>query len=143
MNYILVAAIAFVTLSTSFRVEARECSREEAIAAETVTDYLDSWANVSLFHRQFQHCYDGSVAEAAQDKIQLLWAERWNELPKMVVLTRHNPLFKAFLWRTLESEAFPQDRFSRVLYNASRRCPPKAKEFCRAVKNAASLHRDA
>ena len=99
--------------------------------------------NVSLFYKQFQHCYEGSIAEGAQDKIQLLWVERWNELPQMAALTSRNPGFKAFVWRILESESFPKDTFSKVLRNASRRCPPEGKEFCRAVKKAASLHRDA
>jgi hypothetical protein len=112
----------------------------DAHAADMVTDYLTSWENVALFFKEFQHCYDGGVAASAQDKIHLLWAERWRELPKMIALTRSDPEFKAFLLRVLASEAFSQDTFAKVVRNASRQCPRTAKEFCQAVKKAAAVN---
>ncbi len=111
----------------------KKCSQLEAYAAETVTDYLDSWANVYAFFKQFRHCYDGAIAEGAEERIQTLWSTQWRQLPKMVSLVKTDPEFKAFLWRVLASEAFPQDEFSIVVQNARRQCPSEAKEFCRAV----------
>lgn len=111
----------------------KECTQLEAYAAETVTDYLDSWQNVHAFFKQFRHCYDGAIAEGAEDKIQLLWSKQWEKLPTMITLTRNDAEFKSFLWQVLESEAFPQDEFSVVVRNARQHCPSGAAEFCRAV----------
>jgi hypothetical protein len=136
----IVAAIASsFALALPCQAVARDCTREEAFAAQTITDYLDSWDNVLLFFKQFHHCYDGAIAGGAQDKIQLLWATRWNELPRMIALTDRDPGFKDFLWVVLRSEAFPQDTFAQVVNNARRSCPPGAREFCAAVKKAAAV----
>ena len=115
------------------------CTRDEGLAAEVVTDYLSTWENVYRFYKQFGHCYDGAIAEGAQDKIQLLWAHRWSELPKMLAFTRTDPGFKKFVWVIIDSEAFPQNTFNTVLANATKRCPSGAKEFCQAVESAAKV----
>ena len=74
-----------VVLALPLRVVAadKDCTQLEAYAAESVTDYLDSWGNVYVFFKQFRHCYDGAVAEGAQDRIQLLWSRQWRQLPKI------------------------------------------------------------
>ena len=113
------------------------CTREEAYAAEVVTDYLTTWDDVYRFHKQFKHCYDGAIAEGAEDKVQLLWANRWSDIPKMLALTTKDRDFKKFIWIIIDSDAFPRDTFNTVLANATRHCPRGAEEFCQAVKSAA------
>lgn len=117
---------------------ATECTESDAYAAEVVTDYLDSWANVYQFFKQFQPCYDASIAEGAEDKIQQLWANQWSTVAQMVVLTNKDREFKSFIWQRITDEAFPKDRFAVVVRNASDRCPAGATEFCSAVINAAA-----
>lgn len=132
--------VAFVlVLGAMSGVEAAECTRDEAYAGEVVVDYLNSWENVHLFYGQFLHCYDGGIAEGAQDRIQLLWADRWGDLPKMLALTKKEPGFNAFVMRSLFSEAFPQDTFAKVLRNAKTKCPTGGRAFCREVKKAAKV----
>lgn len=129
--------LAPLTMSAIANAGEKECSREEAYAAEAVTDYLDSWENMYIFFKQFRHCYDGSIAEGAEDKIQVLWTTRWRDLPRMIALTNKDPEFRKFIWSVVHSEAFPQDAFDKVLHAARNLCPPGAAEFCREV-NAAS-----
>jgi hypothetical protein len=118
---------------------ARECTRDEAYAAESVVDYLTSWENVHLFYQQFRHCYDGGIAEGVQDRVQLLWSDRWSDLPKMLSLTKKEPKFNAFVMRSLFTEAFPQETFDKVLRNATTRCPAIGRAFCAEVKKAAKV----
>lgn len=108
----------------------KECSRFEAFAAESVTDYLDSWSNVYLFYKQYNHCNDGSISEGASDKIELLWFEHWDLLPEMQKIASSDPEFKEFLLKEVNSELFPKERFDAVQKNARSNCPPSVKEFC-------------
>jgi hypothetical protein len=137
MKLIIPTIVVVLALLGATQATGRECTREEGYAAETVTGHLNSWDNVYMFFKEFGHCYDGAIAEGAQDKVQMLWADHWNDLPKMIALAKEDPAFKAFLWSIIESEAFPQTTFATVLQNATRRCPKVAAEFCGAVKNAA------
>jgi hypothetical protein len=132
--------VAFVlVLGAMLGAKAAECTRDEAYAAETVVDYLNSWENVRLFYEQFRHCYDGGIAEGVEDRMQLLWADRWGDLPKMLALTKEDPGFNAFVMRSLFSEAFPQDTFAKVLRNAKTKCPAEGRIFCSEVKKAAKV----
>jgi len=137
MNKLLVAILVGLTPLVGLT---RECTRDEAYAAETVVDYLNSWENVHLFYQQFRHCYDAAIAEGVQDRVQVLWADRWSELPKMVLLTQKDPQFKEFVLRSLFTEAFPKDRFDKILLNASQKCPAAGLSFCAEVKRAAKIN---
>jgi hypothetical protein len=135
-NTILVAALfAFSASQTS---SAAQCTQIEAYAAEVVTDYLDSWENVYQFFKQFQHCYEASIAEGAEDKIQLLWATKWPSVAQMIELTNNDPEFKTFIWQRITDETFPQDRFATVVRNAKEKCPLGASNFCSAIISAAA-----
>jgi hypothetical protein len=134
-------AVTVVSLAMSSSVFAQDqaspCTRDEAMTADAITDYLTTWDNVYRFYKQFGHCYDGGIAEGTQDKVQLLWANSWSTLPQMLRITTKDPKFKRFLWTIIESEAFPQGTFRKVVANATDRCPEVGAEFCLAVKAAA------
>jgi hypothetical protein len=129
--------IAVALLTASAPALAKECTREEAYAAESVTDYLESWRNVHLFYQQFGHCFDGVVAEGLEDKVRILWADHWSTLPEMIELTDKDKGFKQFLWQRISDETFPQDAFARLVQHAKSECPAVATEFCRAVLTTA------
>lgn len=127
------AVLVVLVCSLSAPANAAECNSSEAYAAESVTDYLDSWQNVYLFFKQFRHCYDGGIAEGAQDKIQQLLADQWPTLPTMIALASEDAEFKAFIWKRISDETFPQESFARFVHHANAECPQIAEEFCRAV----------
>src|SRR6266516_4019297 len=112
--------------------KAANCEKREAFAAETVTDYLDSWRNVYLFFKQFRHCYDAAIAEGAENKIHKLWVEHWAALPEMITLTSKDPEFKAFIWKRIGDETMSQEDSSRLMSLAEKECPSVAGEFCQA-----------
>ena len=137
MKLRLAILVALLCLGASHAAAAKTCTQMEAYAAEVTTDYLDSWAKVYLFFKQFRHCYDASIAEGAADKIELLWSSRWSTLPQMIALTDKDADFKTFIWQRIDEEIFPLDRFAVVVRNARTKCPRVAVEFCRAVIRAA------
>ena len=115
---------------------AKECTRMEAYAAETVTDYLDSWKNVSRAFRAFGHCDDGGIAEGFDEAISVLWVNHWQKLPDMLKYTKENNDFKTFIYKRIWSETVPAERWQRILKKAEKECPKSAKEFCAEVIRA-------
>lgn len=105
----------------------------DAKAAEEATDHLHSWNNVYRFFKIYGNCFDASVAEGAEDKIQLLWADRWSALPEMIGLTNKDRRFKKFIWLRIGDATFPRDEFDRVVQHARSECPPGAIDFCHEV----------
>ena len=133
-------AFVIFCLCLSGYAHGAECTKDEAFAAETVTDYLDSWENVFRFFKAFGHCYDGGIAEGAGYRIQKLWTSHWSQLPTMIALTKRDPEFKAFIWDRIGDETFSQDDFSSLLHKAKSGCPKVAQEFCQAVIQEAERH---
>jgi hypothetical protein len=136
-----ITCILIILGSSCQSANAAECSEKEAYAAEIVTDYLDSWQNVYSFFEQFRHCYDASIAEGAEYKIQQLWAEHWHDLPEMIALIKKDPKFKAFIWERISDETFSQEAFGRFVQHAAKECPVGAEEYCQAVIAKSAKHR--
>jgi hypothetical protein len=120
---------------------AAKCTQTEAITAESVVGYIDSWDNVYLFFKQFGHCYDASIAEGLNDKIQLLWANHWQDLPRMLQLTAQNHNFKTFMWQRIHDEDYPANEFAKTFNYAKTACPHGGASFCRAFIRAAAEFR--
>ena len=120
----------FLALLSGYQIaQAHDCP--DAQTAEGATDHLHSWSEVYRFFKIYRSCYDGSVAEGAEDKIQLLWADHWSTLPEMIALTNKDREFKKFIWQRISDEAFPRDEFERVVQHARSECPRVATEFGR------------
>jgi hypothetical protein len=115
---------------------AKECTQMEAYAAETVTDYLDSWKNVSRAFRDFGHCDDGGIAEGFDEAISVLWANHWQKLPEMLKYTKENKEFRNFIYKRIWSETVPADRWQKILKKAQKECPKGGKEFCAEIIRA-------
>ncbi len=115
---------------------ARKCTSPEAVSAATASDHLANWTEVHRFYQQFGHCFDGAVAGNASDKIQVMLAERWSELPQLLKYTSEDSQFKQFILNVVASESFPKRTFATVLSNAEKQCPKNATEFCKSIKSA-------
>jgi hypothetical protein len=130
--------LSFATTHSSEGAEpARDCSPDEAIRAEEATDHLNAWHDVYSFYKQYRQCNDGAIAEGVHDKVQLLWANHWDQVPLMLALVKRDAGFKRFIWPIIMAEDFPMDEFQQVLANAKNKCPRGAAEFCAAIKSAA------
>jgi len=127
-------ALAFAVFAQV--ANAKECTQMEAYAAETVTDYLDSWKNVSRAFRDFGHCDDGGIAEGFDEAISVLWANEWQKLPEMLKYTKENKDFRNFTYKRIWSETIPAERWQKILKKAQNECPKGGKEFCAEIIRA-------
>ena len=126
----------FLALLFGYQVtQAHDCPNAQM--AEEATDQLHSWRHVYQFFKKYRKCYDGSVAEGAEDKIQLLWADHWSTLPEMIAFTKKDREFKQFIWKRISDEDFPRDEFERVVRHARTECPQVATNFCQAILSEA------
>ena len=114
----------------------KECSKEDAIAAESVPYYIESWHKMREAFDFFAHCDDGSIAEAFSDSIVRLLASHWERLPELARETRESPSFKTFVLRHIDATAATED-LNRVEFLASRKCPKGNSELCRQIERAA------
>ena len=130
---ILTASVLAVLVQVS---SAKECTKMEAYAAESVTDYLDSWKSVQRAFRDFGHCDDGAIAEGFDEAISLLWANKWRNLPEMLKYTKENKEFKAFIYKRIWSESVPLERWKKIVKKARKDCPSGGREFCAEVIRA-------
>lgn len=130
---ILITLLALALVQVA---NAKECTQMEAYAAESVTDYLDSWKNVNRAFRDFGHCDDGGIAEGFDEAISLLWANQWQKLPEMLKYTKENKDFKKFIYKRIWSETIPAVRWQKILNKAKIKCPSDGNEFCAEIVRA-------
>lgn len=131
-------ALMMAALLMSEPASARECSRMEAYAAETVTGYLSSWREIHSAFKQFGHCDDGGIAEGFDEAITVLWEREWVRVPEMLHEFAGDPAFKAFIYRRIGTETVPADRWQSIIAQAKAKCPEGAEEFCGKVIASAS-----
>jgi hypothetical protein len=132
------AASLVLFLSSANNVAAQEkvCTLTEAMAAENVSARLKSWTDVYNSFKRFGHCDDGAIAEGYSDSIIRLLVSRWNLLGRLQQLASLDNSFHAFVLRHIDATADELD-IKRLIGNATKRCPAKAKTLCAEVEQAA------
>ncbi len=65
---IMLSSIFLLLSIFSANADEEKCSMRDSYAAETVTDYMDSWKNMHLAYKQFKQCSEsGGPAEGFSD----------------------------------------------------------------------------
>lgn len=125
--------LAVYLSASASNARASRCDERQAYAAETVTDYLDSWQNVTYFYKEFRRCDDGGVAEGVSDAVAKLLAQQWQLLPELLKDLDTNPGLNGFVLRHLDEtdDSNDLDRIDRL---AETRCPASASEFCKKIR---------
>ena len=68
--------LLLIFLAVSPPVAARDCARDEEIAAEEIAARLTRWTDIHSAYLRFQHCDDGAIAEGFTDSVVRLLASR-------------------------------------------------------------------
>ena len=131
---LLLLAASFVTPCVAL---AKECTREEAMAAEDIAARLTNWKQIFGAFEHYSHCDDGAIAEGFTDSVVRLLASHWQTLPQVSALERKNPSFRAFVLRHINASADNAD-LNRVATLARTQCPKGYSSFCSAIAKAAS-----
>lgn len=130
--HVLWLTVAFVSSAT-----AAECSRDDAIDAETTASTLSTWNQVYSAFRRFQQCDDGAIGEGFSESVSRLLAERWEAMSELSKLTSEDNAFRRFLLHHLD-ETVPAPRWGIIVGHARHDCPADALSLCKDI-----LSRDA
>ena len=127
-------AFVCVALLVGGPLNAKECTRLDAAAAEAVLDYLDSWHNVHLAYTQYVHCEGNiGVSEGLSNAIAELLEDHWARLKDLVRLVHSDPGFEAFVLRHVD-ETIEDDSRRSIDTSARDRCPRDAVDLCAKLR---------
>ena len=116
---------------------AKQCSEEEAKAADGATDALKTWPEFYTMFLRYGHCDDGAPGEGFLDSVVHLLAAKWNSLPQAAAIAQKDPAFRAFMLRHID-ETTDADELRKVKRNANAHCPKGLGTLCKDIHKAAS-----
>lgn len=114
-----------------------ECTKEEAIQAESESSRLTTWKDVYQSFQRFSHCDDGAIAEGYNHSIAKILGSKSPKIEELHTFTRVNVEFENFIIRHV-SGAVPTDDLEKIKFNLSQNCPPKSRMLCDKLMIAAS-----
>jgi hypothetical protein len=126
-----------VCLTTPLATFAKECTREEAMAAEDIAPRLPGWKQIYGAFERFSHCDDGAIAEGFTESVVRLLATHWETLPQVASLESKNPAFRTFVLRHINDTADTSD-LKRIADLARTQCPKGHSVLCSAISQAAT-----
>lgn len=124
-------------LATPLASFAKECTREEAMAAEDIAARLPDWKQIYGAFERFAHCDDGAIAEGFTESIVHLLATHWETLPQVASFESKNAAFRNFVLRHIDDTADTEE-LKRVAYLARTQCPKGHDVLCSAIYQAAT-----
>ncbi|MRS92062.1 hypothetical protein GJV04_18755 [Enterobacteriaceae bacterium RIT714] len=131
---IVLLMIAFI----SPFVQAGECAKPEADAAEMTVDNLKTWASVYDNYVRYQQCDEGSIGEGHSEAIIRLLVDHWNELPTLEALAKQHPPFADWVLSHIDS-TLNADDLEKAANTAQSQCPLSDAGLCQKIA-AAALH---
>ena len=116
---------------------AKECSKEEAIRAETAASTLKNWDDLYGAYKTFSHCDDGAIGEGYSDTVGRLLSTKWETLSRVGQLIREDTSFEVFVLRHID-ETISRERTNQILSNARTKCKRTHRKLCYQIIVAAS-----
>ena len=133
----LIRILLVFGLLLSVATEAKECSKYEAFAAESVTDYLNNWHNLHLAFKQFGHCDDGAIGEGLSEAVARLLVDQWPTFSELVSYSSKEPGFEKFVLAHIDETVTSED-LVKIHEYANTRCPANAKALCQKIVAAST-----
>ena len=129
--------LLFACLTTPLVTFAKECTREEAMAAEDIAARLPDWKQIYGAFERFAHCDDGAIAEGFTESVVHLLATHWETLPQVASFENKNAAFRNFVLRHINDTADTSE-LKRVARLARTQCPRGHGMLCSAIFQAAT-----
>ena len=123
---------ALLASSSAAGADAKQCTQEEAMAAETEAEGLKTWPEIFQSFRRYAHCDDAAISEGYSASVATLIADRWDLILQLNALAGAHPAFRAFVLRHLD-ETMNADQVVTIRENAQGHCPKGAKALCSAI----------
>jgi len=133
-----VGCIAFFLLNVAIVSIAygKPCSPEDAQSADALIDNLDSWEKIAETFQKFQQCDDGSIAEGNSEAVARLLVDKWQTLPQLSKLIKHNPILKRFVLNHIDT-TLNTDDLEKIKTLSLTSCPQEHLTLCKDINTAA------
>ncbi len=126
------SAVAILLAGLCADAWGRDCTKADAVTAETKAAYLKSWAEIYESYKRYGHCDDGAIAEGFTESVTVLLAKGWSKLPELTARISQDERFRTFVLRHVNASADEQN-LKLIATNARRRCPEEDKPLCQAI----------
>lgn len=136
MKHFATILIFFWALGYAQFTLAKDCSRKEAIQAETESSTLPDWDSVYKAFRRFAHCDSGAIGEGYSESVGRLLAKDWVHLERLRILSQRDKGFERFVIRHI-NETLPLDYLQQIIVNTRQYCPQNARRICDLIETAA------
>jgi len=130
---VILVAFSLLSVHSVYRAE---CSKEEAIQAETIASTLKNWEEVHAAFKKFAHCDDGAIAEGYSESISQLLANHWNQLGDLKKLLKTDRSFEAFILTHID-QTITKENTAKIVKNAKSNCPKRSLSLCKKIESAA------
>jgi len=110
---------------------AAECTKQDAIKAETTAAYIQSWGKLEEHYSKYWHCDDGAIAEGYSESISFLMGNQW---PEFLSYKMGNS-FLYFVQRHID-ETWDAHRLNKVAKLASSNCNKSKESICMPILNS-------
>lgn len=111
----------------------QQCTRSQAIQAETQADTLKTWAEVFASYQHYKQCDDGAIAEGYSDSIAKLLSAHWDQIGELAKLSTIDAGFERFVVRHID-ELMTPDQYSVIRQQVTSSCPANASRLCTKMK---------
>ncbi len=129
--------ICLISILAASPVQACECSRADAQAAEAIAGTLSSWQSIYSAYERYGRCDDGAIAEGFTDSVVHLLAANWASISEAQRLIAKSPSFRSFVVSHVNASA-DSDEIAKVSALASTQCPLSTTSFCKDILGAAN-----
>ena len=115
---------------------AKDCTPEQARAAEAIAATRETWQEIHAAYRQYSNCDDGAIAEGFTESVVHHLASKWAALPEAQRLIATDPLFEEFVVKHINASASSKE-LGLIIELSKKHCPAKAQALCRKLEKAA------
>jgi hypothetical protein len=135
LSMICIFAVAMMQDATAGN---RSCTKEEAIAAETVAATANTWKQLYQQFVHYGHCDDGAIAEGFDEAVTRLLAEQWSSIHALSLISETDPAFRKFVIRHID-QTVPTERLAHIRKKAATQCPSDLESLCHDIESACRL----
>ncbi len=129
-------ALLLVLATPALCLGDQSCSEEEAISAESVTPFIESWSGLQRAFKQYGHCDDGSIGEGFSETVARLITSSGPKLQELQSLSKTDPKFRSFVVRHVDATLLP-GQLSAIERQMTHSCPRGAKALCNEITASA------
>jgi hypothetical protein len=109
------------------------CNNALSRQADSEISHLKTWGQIYESFRMYSACNEGVIAEGFSDAAVQMLTRRWNQLGRLRTLAARDTHFRGFVFEHIDATTEPDDLLE-IVTNASRRCPPQAKNLCDGIR---------